>query len=159
MRVCSFTGHRQIKRTHTAPLPELLDRAVEYAYSQGCRLFLSGGAVGFDTLAARRVLAFRVTHPDVELELVLPCLNQDEKWTDPQKDAYAFLLSRADRVRYVAEEYSEGCMRERNAILASEADLLIAYISRPSSGSAQTARMAEKLGKRVYNLYPAADGL
>ncbi len=158
IRVCAFTGHRRITGGHTGPLVELLDRAIEYAYGQGCRVFLSGGAVGFDTLAARRVLKFRMTHPEVRLELVLPCINQDERWNDVQRDAYEFLLRNADAVRYVTNDYTDGCMKRRNEMLAEEADIVVAYVTRPTSGAAQTVRMAEKLGRLVYNLYPSIEG-
>ena len=157
MLTCAFTGHRSIARGHTAPLIDLLDRAIGYAYGQGCRIFLCGGALGFDTLAARRVLKFRIEHSDVRLQLVLPCIDQSEHWKDSQRDAYDFLIQNSDLVRYVSESYTDTCMKERNAILAGEADMLVAYVSHQNSGAAQTVRMAQRLGKPVYNLFPAAD--
>ena len=72
MHVCSFTGHRQIKKEHEADLPALIYRAVEYAYSKGCRTYLAGGALGFDTLAALKVLLLRKKYPHIRLELILP---------------------------------------------------------------------------------------
>ena len=158
MQACAFTGHRSIARGHTAPLTDLLDRAIGYAYEQGCRIFLCGGALGFDTLAARRVLKFRIEHPDVQLQLVLPCIDQSEHWSDAQRDAYDFLIQHSDTVRYVSETYTDTCMKERNAVLAGEADMLVAYVSRQNSGAAQTVRMAQRQGKPVYNLFPAAAG-
>jgi predicted Rossmann fold nucleotide-binding protein DprA/Smf involved in DNA uptake len=44
-------------------------------------------------------------------------------------------------------------MKKRNEYLAEVADVVIAYSGRERSGSAQTIRMAEKLGKRVFNLF------
>ena len=151
---CSFTGHRQIEPHLVSTLTELLGRAVAYAYNEGCREFISGGALGFDTLAAREVIRFRLTHADVRLVLMLPCTNQDELWSQRQKDAYGYTLSAADEVIYVSDSYTPTCMAERNALLAERADILIAYLGRQRSGAAQTVRMAEKLGKRIYNLYP-----
>jgi uncharacterized phage-like protein YoqJ len=89
--------------------------------------------------------------------MVLPCIAQDEKWTPSQRDAYEYILSSADETVYVSEEYTPSCMRERNSVLASRADILISYLSRSASGAGQTVRMAEKLNKRVYNLYPTLD--
>jgi predicted Rossmann fold nucleotide-binding protein DprA/Smf involved in DNA uptake len=48
-------------------------------------------------------------------------------------------------------------MRERNFRLADRADILIAYVGHNRSGSAQTARMADNMGKTVYNLYKALE--
>ena len=98
-----------------------------------------------------------MSHPDVRLVLILPCLEQDAKWSDAERNAYDHLVNAADEVRYVSEEYTDSCMRERNRILAEEADMLVAYLGRAYSGSAQTVRMATELGKEVYNLYPTLE--
>lgn len=155
MKKCSFTGHRVIKPEYTKKLTDLVTRAINFAYSEGCREFLCGGAVGFDTISARAVISFRMSHPDVRLVLVLPCIDQDSKWSCGQKMAYAHTLANADEVIYVSEEYTPRCMRERNKMLAEEADILISYVQRSDSGAGQTERMAKSLGKTVYNLYPA----
>ena len=154
---CSFTGHRTIKPEHRAKMPDMLTRAINYAYKEGCRDFLSGGAIGFDTLAAREVIRFRISHPDVRLVMILPCISQDDRWTEAQRNAYSYVLSNADETVYVNEEYTSGCMRERNFVLADRADILISYVGYSKSGSAQTETMAKRLGKRVYNLYPNLD--
>ena len=155
--VCSFTGHRRIEPHHMPKMSDILTRAINFAYSEGCRDFLSGGAVGFDTLAAREVIRFRMTHPDVRLIMVLPCVTQDERWSESQKNSYSYILSNADEIVYVSEEYSPDCMRKRNLVLAQRADIMVSYVSRVKSGSAQTESMAKRLGKRVYNLYPSLE--
>lgn len=155
MKTCSFTGHRRIEAEHAKKLSDLLSRAVNYAYENGCRRFIAGGAIGFDTLAAREVIKFRISHPDVLLVLALPCLNQDEHWSQAQKDSYSYTLASADEVIYLSEEYTDTCMKERNRYLAEEADILIAYASRAASGAGQTVRMAKQRGIEVYNLFAA----
>ncbi len=155
--VCSFTGHRQIKNEHKKELSSLVLKAINYAYSKGVRTFMCGGAVGFDTYAAREVINFRISHPEVSLILVLPCIEQDRLWSEAERDAYSYTLSVANEVIYVSDEYTKDCMRKRNARLASEADILISYVANSRSGAAQTVRMAEKLGKEIYNLYPTLE--
>ena len=135
----------------------MLCRAIEYAYTKGCRRFMTGGAVGFDTEAARAVIKFRITHPDASLVLALPCENQSERWSARQKTNYEYVLAAADEVIYVSEEYTPQCMKKRNQMLAEAADILIAYVCRSNSGAAQTVRMATELGREIYNLYPALD--
>nr|MBE6544830.1 DUF1273 domain-containing protein [Oscillospiraceae bacterium] len=49
MTTCAFTGHRIIKDEHRARLGEMLACAIEHAYDLGCRRFIAGGALGFDT--------------------------------------------------------------------------------------------------------------
>lgn len=154
---CAFTGHRHINEEHKKPLPPLVLRGIEYAYSKGCRKFLAGGAIGFDTVAALEVIKFRISHADVSLILVLPCVNQSEKWNEAQKQRYEYILSSADEIIYINEEYTPTCMRERNRYLAENADILLAYVSRSSSGAAQTVRMAKGRCKEIYNLYTALE--
>ena len=96
-------------------------------------------------------------HPDVSFVLFLPCIAQDSKWRAHQKRMYEYLLSEANEIEYVSEEYTDGCMKERNLRLAEEADILIAYAGRSYSGAAQTVRMASERGKEIYNLYPTLD--
>ena len=155
MQSCAFTGHRRIEERHKDKIESLLHRAISYAYDEGCRTFYTGGALGFDTLAAKEVIRFKLSHPDVSLRIVLPCRNQSSAWTHSQISLYEYTLANADEIEYVADDYVDGCMRLRNQRLADYCDLLIAYVSRSNSGSAQTARMAERAGKKVYNLYPS----
>lgn len=150
---CAFTGHRNIKFEHRAGMPNLLSRAIGYAYDKGCRRFITGGALGFDTEAAREVIRFRISHPDVSLVLFLPCLDQDASWSLRQRDSYDYILSSADEVKYISECYDKTCMKRRNQAMAEECDIMIAYVGRERSGSSQTLRIAQTLGKESYNLY------
>ena len=152
--VCSFTGHRTITAAHEPNIRSLIARAVEFAYNEGCRVFQSGGALGFDQLAAREVISFRISHPDAKLVMILPCLDQTKGWSDSQIDAYEYILKVADSVEYVSEEYTADCMKKRNYRLAETCDILVGYIGRTRSGSAQTMRFVQEMGKKVYNLYP-----
>ena len=155
MQYCAFTGHRTIEIRHRDKIADLLLRSISYAYDEGCRTFITGGALGFDTLAAKEVIRFRMSHPDVRLKIVIPCKNQSESWSDSQISVYEYTLANADEIECVANEYFDGCMRVRNQRLADLCDVMIAYVSRSNSGAAQTARMAERAGKTVYNLYPS----
>ncbi len=154
MKVCSFTGHRKIVPEHEELLPELLRSALRYAYDEGCRYFICGGALGFDTAVAKELIAMRMLYTDMQIILALPCKDQADNWSGRAKSVYEYILSRADEVVYTSEQYTAGCMKKRNKYLAERCDIMISYVARAGSGSSQTARMAEELGKRVYNLYP-----
>ena len=157
VKACSFTGHRIIEPSHKARIDDLVYRSIEYAYEKGCRAFYSGGAVGFDTVAARQVIKFRMAHRDVKLVMVIPCKNQSEKWTAEQKNMYNYCLGAADTVMYLSIDYTADCMKRRNEKLVLLSDLIIAYVKRQDSGAAQTVRMALKAGRTVYNLYPTLE--
>ena len=156
-RACAMTGHRNITHALERGLEKRLLDVIEELAAEGTEVFYTGGAQGFDTLAAREVIRFRITHPDVSLVLILPCVNQNERWSESATSAYEFILSSADEIRYISDEYTDGCMRERNLALVDASDILIAYVGRSRSGAGQTVRMAEKAGKRVYNLYPTLE--
>jgi uncharacterized phage-like protein YoqJ len=152
--ICAFTGHRKIPPEHREKLADLLRLAIAHAYDLGCRKFIAGGALGFDTEAAREVIRFRLSHPDVYLSLYLPCIEQDSGWSDRQRALYDYTLGCANEVRYISESYDPDCMRRRNYAMAEECDVMIAYVSSPRSGSGQTVRRAAELGREIYNLYP-----
>ena len=154
MKICSFTGHRKIEKEHEKLLPGLLKSALRYAYDEGCRYFISGGALGFDTEVAKELIAMRMMYTDIRIVLALPCKNQSDNWQDRDKSVYEYSLSVADEIVYTADEYTDGCMKKRNKYLAESCDMMISYVGRGGSGSSQTARIAESLGKPVYNLYP-----
>ncbi|MBQ9071417.1 MAG: DUF1273 family protein [Clostridia bacterium] len=154
---CSFTGHRIIENSLKEKLESRLSDAIEYVYREGCRNFYCGGALGFDTVAAKLLIKLRMKHRDMRLIIAVPCRDQSLKWTEPQRRMYDYILSSADEIIYTSEEYTKDCMRRRNLYLVENCDVLIAYSGRQNSGSAQTVRMAEKLGKTVYNLYGKLD--
>ena len=56
---CAFSGHRRIENSHVESVVEHLARAIKYSYDDGCRDFYSGGAIGFDTIAALCVLELK----------------------------------------------------------------------------------------------------
>ena len=134
-------------------LCRLTEAAVREAAAQGCRRFYAGGALGFDMLAAAVVCRLRDTElPDIALHLLLPCRGQEAHWSVRDRERYAAMLSLADSYRYLAEAYAEGVMAARNRALVAAADLCIAYMQNPASGTGGTVSMARRRGIPVRNL-------
>ena len=152
IRTCAFTGHRDIPERHLSQLTLQLDAAIAAFYGVGCRAFYAGGARGFDTLAAERVLAFRKKHPDTALHLLLPCRDQMRGWPSADITRAKAILAAADSVRYLQNDYTPAVMAARNRALIAAAEGCIAYVSRPASGGGQTVRLAEKKGIPTINL-------
>ena len=155
--VC-FTGHRTIaedKETLSARLYALLERLVT---EQKVTDFYTGGAVGWDALAALTVLKLRENYTEVKLHLVLPCPfeEQSTKWNEAQKTEYLHIFGLADSAEQVSDRYYNGCMKARNARLVELAsDYCICYWNPKHyrSGTGQTVRMAQKKGIEVINLF------
>jgi uncharacterized phage-like protein YoqJ len=154
MENCCFTGHRVLPAgAARGRLIALLEEAVREAYRAGCRRFFAGGALGFDMLAAAVVCRLRERElPDVSLHLFLPCRDQEARWGAEDRARYAEMLRLADSYHYISEAYSREAMSRRNRALVEAADLCIAYMTNPASGTGGTLSMARRRGLTVRNL-------
>ena len=137
--VC-FTGHRHIPEAHYEKLSDLLDKLVLGLASIGITYFLCGGALGFDTMAAKAVLRLRNAGKRIRLVLILPCRNQTRGWSEKDVEIYT------------SDQYFNGCMQKRNRRLVDESDACVAYLTSPKGGTAYTVNYAKALGREVYNL-------
>ena len=151
-KICAFTGHRQLPAGKREELSLLLDGYLLEFYRAGFRIFRNGGAIGFDLLAAERVLALRSRLPQVCLSLYLPCSGQDRYYRESDRERYRKLLSCADEKRLISENYTPSCMFERDRAMIDGADACLAYVTKTTGGSYYTMRYAQKKGVPVYNL-------
>ena len=151
LTVC-FTGHRQISRTDILRLPFLLEGVLTELCERGAVTFRAGGAIGFDTLAALKVLELKERYPHVRLELILPCRNQTEKWDESAIRTYRYVMERADDCRFLFDRYFEGCMLERDRHLVEGSHVCVAYCNRSRGGTAYTFTLALRAGLEVINL-------
>ena len=149
---CCFTGHRVIPSGEKETIRYSLKSAVEKAIQNGYRFFGTGGALGFDTMAAQTVLKLKRQYPHIRLILVLPCITQTTEWKQADIDEYERIKSLADKVVFTSREYTSGCMHKRNRHLVDNSSLCICYLTRLSGGTAYTVRYAESKKINVFNL-------
>lgn len=149
-----FTGHRTLPTgDELQKLIGKTDAMITAAYSKGYRVFIAGGAVGFDTLAACRVIVAMKRRPEIKLRLALPCRNQTERWTRTEDLAlYKRIMASAERVDYITDFYTDTCMHERNRFMVDRSALCIAYCTKQKGGSAYTVKYAEKEGLGIINI-------
>ena len=152
---CFFTGHRSIPDEVMTPLLAEVDGTIESLYGEGFRNFVCGGAVGFDTIAACRVAVAAKKHPDIRFILVLPCRDQTSRWRRTvDLSLYQRIKGFADDVIYARDMYAEGCMHERNRMMADMSSTCVAYYNGARlGGTAYTVRYAEGEGLRIVNLF------
>lgn len=151
MESCCFTGHRRLPTG--GRLVRLCEDRVREAYRAGCRRFFAGGALGFDMLAAAVVCRLRDTElSDITLHLLLPCRDQDARWSARDRERYRKMIELSDSHTFLYDAYSDGVMAARNRALVEAADLCIAYMSTPASGTGLTVSMAKRRGIPVWNL-------
>lgn len=160
---CAFTGHRPQRfpwrfneaDPRCAALKAALNREIKTLHQAGVKAYFSGMALGVDTWAAQAVLALRREDPAVTLHCVLPCENQDKRWSPPAQKAYREILVQADSISYVSRQYYSGCMLERNRQLVDSASILLAvYDGDTSGGTAATVRYAQKQKKEIICIDP-----
>lgn len=150
-KICIFTGHRQLPSS-VSPLQQALALRIEALAREGYTDFLSGGAVGFDLLAAEAVLRARERFPALRLLMILPYEGQDRFYPAADRRRYQALLERADLVRYTARDYYKGCLLTRDRVLAEAADGCVCYLTRSTGGTAYTVRHAVARDVPVWNL-------
>jgi uncharacterized phage-like protein YoqJ len=149
--VCCFTGHRKLA------LPEELvqsrtEQLIDMLYGRGVRIFKAGGAIGYDTLAAKAVLRCKEAHADIALYLILPHPNQTAHWQMSDRETYDRIKSAADEVIYTSNHYFSGCMQKRNRRLVDNSGYCISYLTEPTGGTAYTIKYARKKGLVIYNV-------
>ncbi len=150
--VC-FTGHRAVSEEDRRALLPRLYSLMARLISEGYDTFICGGAVGFDTIAAQSVLAFKERFPYLQLILALPCRDQTSKWENVSDLAkYKEILGGADDVVYMHPFYTDGCMHERNRWMADRSSVCIAFLKQRRGGTLYTYNYAKRAGLQLYNL-------
>ena len=150
---CFFTGHRVMEETEEAAILTELENSILSLVEKDVKVFICGGALGFDTLAAETVLKLKKSH-DITLCLYLPCVNQTEGWLADDVARYNSILESADEVYYTSKKSkSPELMKKRNKAMVEAADFGICYLKNEKSGTAQTVRFAHEKGIEVINLY------
>ncbi|MBQ8869491.1 MAG: DUF1273 family protein [Oscillospiraceae bacterium] len=151
-KICCFTGHRNILDNDRAAVTAALRVLLPDLIREGTTIFRTGGAIGFDTLAAEEILRIKRNFPEVKLHIYVPCLDQNKYYSDEQKAVYLRHINAADKIMCISEKYYNGCMLDRNREMVNGSDLCIAYLRRQSGGTAYTVNYAEKNGVKVIKL-------
>lgn len=154
LRTCFFTGHRIIANRNIDTIRDIVsDNIEEMIIKHNVNTFISGSAIGFDTIAAEEVIKMRKKYPYIKLIMYLPCHGQEKKWTNMQKFKYRMMLSKADDYIYVTEgKYNKNCMKLRNMRMIKDSFFCIAYCLVSRSGTGQTIRNAEADGVKIINI-------
>ncbi|MBQ7849045.1 MAG: DUF1273 family protein [Clostridia bacterium] len=147
-----FTGHRQLPPEDAEALSDRLDELLECLARHGYRDFISGAALGFDLLAAERVIALKRSVPDVRLLLAIPCQNQTARWRPADTDRYEHIVYHADSIAVLSPRYYEGCMQVRNRFMVDRSSLCICYMTAFQGGTASTVHYAQTQKLPVVNV-------
>ena len=148
-----FTGHRRISNIERDRLRQILPDVITALFREGISTFISGAAIGFDTLAAQAVLSVRDAGLAVSLQLAVPCLNQDTRWNRSDRAAYAALMQQADSVLHTSfTPYYNGCMQVRNRYMVDRSSFCVCYLTHMKGGTVSTAVYASKENVPLINI-------
>lgn len=151
-RTCCFTGHRRLSAEQAEVVKVKLKYTLTEMIKEGYLYFGTGGALGFDTLAALTVLELKKEYLRIKLILVLPCVNQTRGWNKKDVEVYDYIKSKCDKCVYTSRDYTDDCMLKRNRHLVDNSSLCICYLNRNTGGTAYTVRYARQKGLKIINL-------
>lgn len=143
-KTACFTGHRVIPASEYTSIQKRLEDEIINLIHQGVTEFRTGGALGFDTIAALTILRLKKQFPHIRLILVLPYWEQPNGWSVNDQEQYAIIRVKADEVIYTSWLYHRGCMQKRNRRLVDNSNYCICYLTKNSGGTKYTVDYAIK---------------
>ncbi len=148
--VC-FTGHREIPQGDIKSIENKLDLVIERLILDGYKDFYTGGAEGFDTLAALSVIRAMEKDMSVNLHIAFP-YRKSPPMDIEKRIQYDKILNLASTVTYIKEKYSPTCFHERNRFMVDNSDVCVFYLTKATGGTYYTAKYASDHGKKVINI-------
>lgn len=151
-KTCCFSGHRNLPKNKIQHIHNLLIKHILKLSSMGITNYISGGALGFDTLAALAVIKIRFIYPNIKLILALPSPKQTHGWGADDIALYENIVEHANEVIYTSQQHHGGCMHIRNHYMVDHSKFCICYMEDKSGGTAYTVNYAYKKDLFVINL-------
>lgn len=148
--IVAFTGHRHYDHSSDESLWGVVTRL----YDEGCRIFRTGMAEGFDLAAGEAVLRLKAAHEDVMLEAIIPYPDFKNHFGMVDRSRYYHIAERADKLCYTATNYHVGVYRQRNDLLVEGAGCVVAWYDGSPSGTRYTINRARRQHSHIINLYP-----
>ena len=135
-KTCCFSGHRNLGKYDYNYVYQRTKDIITLLAENGIVYFGTGGAIGFDTIAAKAVLAVREIYPQIKLILVLPCEDQARYWKAENVEEYNKIKEQADKIRHMVDCSS----------------ICVCFLTDFESGTAVTVDYAIEKGLDVINV-------
>lgn len=149
---CCFTGHRILPDGQEEKIWQRVYACLEPLLEEGVRYFGVGGALGFDTLVAEKLLALRESQSQIRIILVQPFPGYQSRWTPAQQARATAVEERVDKVVVCCQRPSREAFLARDWHLVDDSSCCIAWCTRATGGTAYTLRYAQRQGLRVWNV-------
>ncbi len=160
-RVCCFTGHRSIPDSEKPWISQTVRSLALRLIKRGVTHFITGGALGFDTVASVTLLNMRNCETfldengkkiEISVTVAVPCPSQSKYWASRDRALYNAILRDADCVVLISDTYTKYCMHRRNRFMVDKSGYCIAYVTENSGGSYNTKKYAEHVGIPLINI-------
>lgn len=152
-KTCCFSGHREMSIGEKKCAVECVLDLISELYEKGYRHFITGGALGFDTVAAVAVLTARDTKfPDITLTLAIPCPDQTVRWSEKDKQNYKRIMMSANESVLISPSYTPYCMHQRNRWMVDHSSAIVCYCHTEKGGTYSTVNYAKKSRIAVMNI-------
>lgn len=155
MITAAGTGHRPhilpCKYNENHPwLKDLRKRAKEALITNRVDTVISGMAIGWDTWLAQTALELKLP-----LHAYVPFKGQGSKWPLKARKEYDRILSLAQKVLYIDEEYKPTSFHTRDRAMIDDSNLVLALWNPDvqMGGTFYTVNYAKDKGKRFINLW------
>ena len=145
MSVCALTGHRHLPPDFRA---DVVYDDLEALIKEGYDTFLCGMAWGFDLKALECLIALRQKYR-IRLDAYVPFDGQENSFPPEERKKYKELISWCDVVHILYPAYQQGCYLLRDRAMVDRADLVYAYCTRNTGGTAYTVKYARSRGLEV----------
>ncbi len=152
LRTCCIIGNRLMPRGQAGMIAARIEEEIVKMHAQGVTRFMTGGGLGFETLAAQVVLQAREKHPGIRLVLALPSRDQAAKWPASSVAIYEGIKGQANEIVYTAETSGRGHLLKRNRYMVDQSEIVLAYLAKTTGRTVQTVKYAEKVGKEIVRI-------
>ena len=156
--MCCFSGCSTFdlayEITDYQNLKEIMKFVIEKLFYQGYSNYICGFEQGADICFAESLFEMKAIHPTLRLESMIPYENQAAEWSEFERERYYDLLEKCDKETLLYTQYKKGCVSERNEIMISNSDILIAVFDDKLSLTMQSICYAKKCFKKIICINP-----
>lgn len=159
-KTCCFAGYRPHKYSFKLcddnpeynELAANIETVIKKSFKDGYRIFLCGGAIGFDLLCAEAVLEFKKKHKSVKLICMLPFEGQAKRFNKLWSEKYERVLRECDHIDYITPTYVHGCYFARTEKMITNSSRLITYFDGRAGGTDRCVACAQFNRLEILNL-------
>ena len=129
-----------------------LEKEIDRLIRLGVTTFISGGAVGFEQIAASLVIIKKETGFPVRLILAVPYRGEEASWSMRERRLFRNLMNDADDAVYLSKTYSKKCMDKRNRYLVDNSAHCICAMLDENGEVGRTVQYAHIQNIQVINV-------